>query len=77
MKSYEYKGWKTAEIDATFEVGSGAEGLQEALARICEEASQAIQVSARRQKESVPGLGRPWYGSLNRVPLLFSHPLFW
>jgi len=43
LKSTEFRGWRTAVIDSTFEAGSGAEGLQEALGRICEEASEHIQ----------------------------------
>ena len=38
-----HRGWKTAVIDSTFEVGSGAEGMQDAIARVCEEASRVIQ----------------------------------
>lgn len=46
VKTSTYRGWKGATVDMTFAVGSGAEGLQEALARICEEASAAIQGGA-------------------------------
>ena len=38
-----HRGWKTAVIDSTFGVGSGAAGMQDAIARVCEEASRAIQ----------------------------------
>merc|ERR1719230_2295439 len=41
VKTSSYNGWKGATVDMTFPVGSGAEGLQEALARICAEADGA------------------------------------
>ena len=42
LKSMDYRQWRSATIDTTFPSGSGAAGLNEALDRICQEASQAI-----------------------------------
>ncbi|CAN0101113.1 unnamed protein product, partial [Discosporangium mesarthrocarpum] len=43
LKDTEYKGWKTFVLDATFPVGSGPDGLMEALDTICGESSEALQ----------------------------------
>lgn len=49
LKNQEYKstsggqGFKTAVIDTTFSVGSGPDGMLQALERICDEAAEAIQ----------------------------------
>eukprot|EP00638_Chattonella_subsalsa_P008868 CAMPEP_0117759806 /NCGR_PEP_ID=MMETSP0947-20121206/16227_1 /TAXON_ID=44440 /ORGANISM="Chattonella subsalsa, Strain CCMP2191" /LENGTH=1564 /DNA_ID=CAMNT_0005580323 /DNA_START=121 /DNA_END=4815 /DNA_ORIENTATION=+ len=42
IKETEYKDWDARTIDITFERGSGADGLREALDEICAEASAAI-----------------------------------
>merc|ERR1719230_1683343 len=42
VKTSSYNGWKGATVDMTFPLANAREGLQEALARICEEASAAI-----------------------------------
>lgn len=41
-KHMDHSQWKTKTIDITFEKSEGAQGLQKALQRICEESSQAI-----------------------------------
>jgi glutamate synthase (NADPH/NADH) len=46
VKTSTFRGWKGATVDMTFPAGSGAEGMEEAIARICEEASEAIQGGA-------------------------------
>ena len=43
IKHLDYRGWKTAAIDITYQAGSGAAGLTAALHRICAEAGQAIE----------------------------------
>ena len=43
IKHLDYRGWRTAAIDITYEAGSGAAGLAAALDRICAEASRAIE----------------------------------
>ena len=42
LKHLDYRGWRSREIDITFEKGSGRSGLLSALDRICEEATDAI-----------------------------------
>ena len=42
ISALDFRGWRTATIDITYPANSGEEGLQEALARINAEASQAI-----------------------------------
>jgi glutamate synthase (NADPH/NADH) large chain len=42
ISALDYRGWRTATIDMTYAANSGDAGLQEALARINAEASQAI-----------------------------------
>jgi glutamate synthase (NADPH/NADH) len=62
LKNKEYKrpdgttAFKTAVIDTTFPVGSGPDGMLQALERICNEAAEAIQGSAMSGKESVEGV---------------------
>ncbi len=43
LKHIDHRGWRTATIDITFEPRSGRQGLEDALDRICREASQAIE----------------------------------
>ena len=43
IKTTEFNGWSGTVIDATFPVGSGPEGLDNALATICAQVSEAIQ----------------------------------
>ena len=43
LKHIDHRGWTSSTIDITFEKGTGAEGLQHALDRICAEASAAIE----------------------------------
>ena len=43
LKHIDHRGWTSSTIDITFEKGTGAEGLQRALDRICAEASAAIE----------------------------------
>ena len=43
VKTTDYKGWDSAVIDATFPVGSGSDGLLNAIEHICAQASEAIQ----------------------------------
>ncbi|MFK7735694.1 MAG: glutamate synthase large subunit [Pirellulaceae bacterium] len=43
LKHMDHRGWRTQEIDITFERTAGKEGMLKALDRICEEARQAIQ----------------------------------
>ncbi|MDE0243963.1 MAG: glutamate synthase subunit alpha, partial [Gammaproteobacteria bacterium] len=42
IRHLDYRGWKTASIDITYEAGSGVAGLTAALDRICDEAARAI-----------------------------------
>ena len=43
IRHLDYRGWKTAVIDITYEAGSGVAGLTAALDRICAEAGRAIE----------------------------------
>ncbi|CAN0021904.1 unnamed protein product [Choristocarpus tenellus] len=43
LKDTEYKGWKTQVLDATFPVGSGPDGIMEALELISAESSEALR----------------------------------
>jgi len=43
LKYMDYRGWRTRTIDITFEKSSGKDGLMAALARICAEATEAIE----------------------------------
>ena len=42
LKHLDHRGWRSRVIDTTFAKGYGADGLREALDRICDEASAAI-----------------------------------
>jgi glutamate synthase (NADPH/NADH) large chain len=42
LRHMDYRGWRTRVIDITYPKGEGVAGLEAALTRICEEASQAI-----------------------------------
>ncbi|VAW64139.1 Glutamate synthase [NADPH] large chain [hydrothermal vent metagenome] len=42
LKHMNFRGWSTATIDITYEKSEGTAGLQKAITRICNEASQAI-----------------------------------
>ncbi|HKI73260.1 MAG TPA: glutamate synthase large subunit, partial [Pseudomonadales bacterium] len=42
LKNMDYRGWRSKLIDITFEKSEGKQGLLNALDRICQEASQAI-----------------------------------
>ena len=43
IKATSFNGWNTAVIDATFEAGSGPEGLEAALEQVAQQASEAVQ----------------------------------
>ena len=43
IRHLDYRGWKTAAIDITYEAGSGTAGLESALDRIAAEADRAIE----------------------------------
>ena len=43
LRHMDYKGWRTRTIDITFPPRSGRDGLVEALDRICDEATRAIE----------------------------------
>ena len=43
IRHLDYRGWKTATVDITFPAGSGRDGLESALERICTESSRAIE----------------------------------
>mmetsp|Transcript_16893 Transcript_16893/g.23901 ORF Transcript_16893/g.23901 Transcript_16893/m.23901 type:complete len:1563 (+) Transcript_16893:75-4763(+) len=42
LKDTSYRGWRTRVLDCTFPAGSGVEGLSEALDKLCDEASEAL-----------------------------------
>ncbi len=42
IKQLDYRSWRSKTIDITFPVGSGKAGLEKSLARICQQATQAI-----------------------------------
>ncbi len=39
----EFRGWSTKVLDATWPISEGAAGMQDALQRICTEATAAIE----------------------------------
>ncbi|MBD3646635.1 MAG: glutamate synthase subunit alpha, partial [Pseudomonadales bacterium] len=43
LKQMDYRGWKSRVIDITFEKRRGKQGMMEALDRICDEATEAIE----------------------------------
>jgi len=43
LRQMDYRGWRTRTIDITFEKSAGKDGLMAALARICAEATEAIE----------------------------------
>ncbi len=43
LKRMDYRGWRSAVLDATWPAAEGAAGLEAALDRICSEASAAIE----------------------------------
>ena len=74
----EFRGWSTKVLDATWPISEGAAGMQDALQRICTEATAAIEagyefivLSDRNQGELASVLA-----SLLTVLLSVSHK-FW
>jgi len=63
LRELELDGWQSAVIDITYPRSAGAEGLQRALDRICEEASRWIQEDVRLLILSDRAAGR------DRVPV--------
>jgi glutamate synthase (NADPH/NADH) large chain len=63
LKHIDHRGWTSSTIDITFAKGSGANGLQHALDRICAEASAAIEAGNSLIVLSDRGVGP------DRVPL--------
>ena len=43
LKAMEFRGWSTKVLDATWPISEGAAGMQDALQRICTEATAAIE----------------------------------
>lgn len=43
LKHMKFRGWSTKVLDATWPIGEGAAGMQDALQRICSEATAAIE----------------------------------
>lgn len=43
LKRLDFRGWRTAVIDATWPAADGASGLEAALQRICDQATAAIE----------------------------------
>ena len=56
MKDSEYRGWKSRTIDITFPAGTGAQGLQDALNDICEQAAESIQGSYQSDVSKCEGV---------------------
>ena len=46
LKRLDFRGWRSAVIDATWPAAEGAPGLAAALARMCEQATAAIESGA-------------------------------
>ena len=46
LKRLDFRGWRSAVIDATWPAAEGAAGLAAALARMCEQATAAIESGA-------------------------------
>lgn len=71
IKAMNFRGWSTKVLDATWPVSEGAAGMQAALARICDEATAAIDagyefivISDRNQGAHV---------SLGKLPQFVKH----
>lgn len=46
LKRLDFRGWRSAVIDATWPAAEGSAGLEAALARMCEQATAAIESGA-------------------------------